>query len=71
MTGLQTAFYIVGLVFMGINLILIIALLSAVLVIKSKINKVHDAINDRVDRVKDLTTKASLIFRTLKHFAKR
>lgn len=71
MTGLQTAFYIVGLVFMGINLILIIALLSAVLVIKSKINKVHDAINERVDRVKDITTKASLILRTLKHFARR
>jgi len=70
-TGLQTAFYIVGLVFMGINLILIIALLSAVLVIKSKINKVHDAINERVDRVKDITTKASLILRTLKHFARR
>jgi len=70
-TGLQTAFYIVGLVFMGINLILIVALLSAVLVIKAKINRVHEAIDAKVDQAKDLANKAGLVFRFLKYFAKR
>ncbi|HET6925115.1 MAG TPA: hypothetical protein VFH39_04755 [Candidatus Saccharimonadales bacterium] len=71
MTGLQTAFYIVALVFMGINLLLIIALLSAVLVIKAKVNKLHDAVDEKVSQVKDIGAKAGLVFRTVKHFAKR
>jgi hypothetical protein len=67
---LQTAFYIVGIVYMGLMLILFIALLIAVLVIKSKIDKVHDTITTRINQAKSIGLKANILMRTIRHFAK-
>lgn len=67
---LQTAFYIVGLVFMGLMIILIVALLAAVLVIKAKVDKVHDMVNERVDQVKSLGSKVSLGLAFIRRFVK-
>ena len=68
---LQTTFYIVGLVFMGIMLILIFAILAAVLVIKAKINHVHQLIDEKVNAVKDVFDKAATAVRTVQHFVKK
>jgi hypothetical protein len=59
MSGLETSFYIIGIVFMGIMLILIFALLTAVLVIKAKVNKVHDAVVNKVERAKAVADQVS------------
>lgn len=68
---LQTAFYIIGIVFMGLMIILIIALLAAVLVIKAKINKVHEMVDERLNQAKSVATKLSMGLSVLKHFAKK
>jgi len=71
MPGLETAFYIVGLVFMGLMLLLVFAILTAVLVIKSKINHLHNTINEKVNNVKDAAAKVTAILGTVRHFVKR
>ena len=57
MTGLQEAFYIIGIIFMGIMLILIIVLVSAVFVIRAKINKIHDNIERKINSVTSIAEK--------------
>lgn len=63
---LQNAFYVVSLVFMGVLLVLLVALLAVALVIKSKINKLHRAIDQRVGQVKDFGFKTAAIMKALK-----
>jgi cell division protein FtsL len=54
MTGLEEAFYIIAIIFMGVVFILIIALVTAVFVIKAKINKIHDTIEEKVNSLTNL-----------------
>lgn len=68
---LQTAFYIIGIVFMGLMIILILALLAAVMVIKAKINKVHDMVDEKVNKIKSVTNKVTVGLNTLRYFVKR
>lgn len=68
---LQTAFYIVGLVFMSFMMIAMISLLAAVLVIKAKINKLHDNITERVDKVKSIGNKISTGFSMISALIRR
>jgi hypothetical protein len=57
MTGLQEAFYIFAIVFMGIMFILIIALVAAVFVIRSKINHIQRMVEDRINLVTNIAEK--------------
>jgi hypothetical protein len=54
MSGLQEAFYIVGIVFMGIMLVLIFSLVVGVFIIKGKINRIHDNIEDKINSITHL-----------------
>ena len=56
---LQTAFYIISIIYMCLMIILFIVLVSVVLVIKAKIDKVHDMIGYRANQVKTFTNKVS------------
>jgi hypothetical protein len=67
---LQTAFYIMSIVFMSVMLILIAVLVAAVLVIKAKVNKVHDTIEAKVNQAKALTSKFSIALNTIKFFVR-
>ena len=68
---LQTTFYIIGIIFMVVMLLLIIGIFAAVLVIKAKINHVHQTITDKVNAVKGVTDKGASLFRVASHFVKR
>lgn len=57
MTGLEQTFYIMGIVFMSAMFILMIAMVAAVFVIRAKINKIHDAIEDKLDIAMTLAEK--------------
>lgn len=61
MTGLQEAFYIIGIVFMGLMLIFIIALVIAVLRIRAKINKIHDQIEAKLDTATMIAEKGGAL----------
>lgn len=57
MSGLQEAFYIISIVFMGVMFVIIIALVVAVFIIKSKINHIQRTIENRVDMVTHLAER--------------
>lgn len=71
MTSLETAFYIVALIYMALMFALFIALLVAVLVIKKKINNVHDMVEQKVNQVMAVADKASVAVKTVKNFVKK
>lgn len=45
---LQTAFYVVGLIYMGLMLVLFLILVVAVLVIRAKVNAIHRYIEEKL-----------------------
>jgi cell division protein FtsL len=55
MNGLEQTFYIMAIVFMSLMFVVLVILLAAVLVIRAKINKIHDAIESKIDLVTSLT----------------
>jgi cell division protein FtsL len=61
MTGLQEAFYIIAIIFMGVMFILIIALVAAVFVIRSKVNRIQRTIEDKVHMVTTVAEKGGEI----------
>lgn len=61
MSGLQEAFYIISIVFMGVMFVLIIALVIAVFVIRSKVNKIQRTIEDKVHTVTTIAEKGGEI----------
>lgn len=69
MTDLQTAYYITGLVFMGVIFLLLIGLLAAVLVIRAKINAIHDRIEEKVEQVAGVAEKGAAVIGTIKKVA--
>lgn len=71
MTGLETAFYIAALIYMGLMLVLFIALLAAVVVIKKKVNALHHIVDEKVSRVKAATDKVAVAMAVVKHFVKK
>lgn len=61
MSGLEQAFYIMAIIFMSVMFIIMIALVAAVFVIKSKINKLHDKIEAKLDIISRLAEKGGEI----------
>ncbi|HET7528929.1 MAG TPA: hypothetical protein VFJ84_01720 [Candidatus Saccharimonadales bacterium] len=61
MPGLQEAFYIVAIVFMGVIFVMLIALVTAVFVIRSKVNKIQQAIESKINTVTNIAEKGGEI----------
>ena len=59
---LQSSFYIIGIIFMIIMFILIVGILTAVLVIKNKINHMQIVISQKVDKMRNITDKGATFF---------
>jgi cell division protein FtsL len=57
MSGLEQAFYIMGIVFMSIMLLLIIGLVIGVFIIKGKVNRIHDNIENKINTVTNIAGK--------------
>ncbi|HET9098380.1 MAG TPA: hypothetical protein VFN51_02070 [Candidatus Saccharimonadales bacterium] len=61
MSGLQEAFYIIGIVFMSLIFILFIILVSAVLVIRNKISSLHNEIEHKINQLTTIAEKGGEI----------
>ena len=68
---LQHWFYVLGIVFMIVNLLIIVGIFMAILVIKAKIDHMHQIIEEKINKVKDITDRGATILRTAKHFMGR
>lgn len=60
---LETAFYIIGIIFMSVMLILVVALVVTVFVIRSKIVAIHDKIDEKLQFFTNLTTVGKKIMK--------
>lgn len=69
MTGLQEAFYIVGLVYMGISLLLILGVVVAVFVIRAKIVSLEKMVKEKIDVVTSMSSKAVELVGKVSKFA--
>ena len=61
MTGLETAFYVMAIIFMSLTFIIIIALVAVVLVIRSKVNKIHDNIEEKINTITNIAEKGGAL----------
>jgi hypothetical protein len=57
MDGLQQTYYILGIIFMSVMLILVVLLLISVVIIRNKINKIHDNIEEKINSVTNIAEK--------------
>lgn len=74
MTGLETTFYIVGIVFMGLMLLLTLVVGIAVLVIRNKVIAIHRQIEERLASVNEWVEKGEAVVGAIKkvsHKAKK
>jgi ABC-type bacteriocin/lantibiotic exporter with double-glycine peptidase domain len=53
MSDLQTAFYIIGIIYMSIMFLIMVTLLIVALMIRAKINHMQRMINKRINAVRD------------------
>ena len=63
---LETTFYIVGIIYMGLMIIILIALLAAVLVIRAKVNAIHRHVEERLGAALQLFEDGSKIVHKVK-----
>jgi hypothetical protein len=61
MPALEQAFYIIAIIFMGVNFVILIALVVAVFVIRNKVNKIQHAIEDKLNTVTTIAEKGGEI----------
>ena len=66
MADLQSAFYIVGIVYMGLMLVITLVALTAVLVIRSKINAIHHHLEAKLATAADWAHKGEAVVGALK-----
>lgn len=71
MSDLQTAFYIMAIVFMGVMFLILLSILAAVLVIRAKVNAIHDRIEEKVEQVTGLAEKGGAVLGSLKKAASK
>lgn len=57
MPGLETAFYIIGIIFMGLMLVLLIALVAAVFVIRAKVNNIHKMVDEKLNSLSSVVER--------------
>jgi Na+-transporting methylmalonyl-CoA/oxaloacetate decarboxylase gamma subunit len=71
MTDLQTVFYIIGIVFMSLMLLIMIVIGIAVLVIRAKIAAIHKQVEERLAVVSEWTDKGEAVLGAIKKVARK
>lgn len=71
MTGLQEAFYIVGLVYMGISLLLILGVVIGIGVIRKKVVSLENMVKEKLEVVSSMGEAAGDVISTVKKFTHR
>lgn len=68
MSTLETTFYFMGIVYMIIMFIMIGILVYAALVIKSKVDRVHKMVDEKVTQAQDFAGKLTMGLDVIKGF---
>lgn len=65
---LQDTFYIIGIIYIAVSLLLIFSVVVALLVIRKKIVSIEKMIKAKLDLLGSLPTRASKVLETVKKF---
>ncbi|HJP96653.1 MAG TPA: hypothetical protein VJ843_04780 [Candidatus Saccharimonadales bacterium] len=68
---LQNTFYVIGIIYMSLMTIIIIALVIAVFAIKAKINEIHRQIEERLHSVIQMVKMGEAVVDKARDFADR
>jgi len=68
---LQDTFYILGIIYMSVMLLIVIGLLTAVLVIKKKVDSIHQHIEDKLSIFTNIAHTGSTIVDAAKKAVRR
>ena len=71
MTGLQEAFYIIAIVYMGVMFLIILVALAALLVIRHKIVSLEQMVKEKIGTAVALGSKAGDIVESVKKFTRK
>ncbi|MDB5164953.1 MAG: hypothetical protein JWL89_579 [Candidatus Saccharibacteria bacterium] len=71
MSDLQTAFYIIGIIFMSLMLLVGLVGVIALLVIRSKIAAIHKHIDEKLSTVNEWAGKGEAVVNSLKKVTKK
>jgi len=71
MTDLQTTFYIMAIIFMGIMFLILLGILAAVLVIRAKVNAIHARIEEKIEQITGFAEKGTAVIGSLKKAAEK
>ena len=66
MSDLETAFYIIAIVFMTLALILTIGIALALVVIHKKISAIHDKVEDKLHTISEIAHKGTAVLGAIK-----
>lgn len=66
MSGLETAFYIIAIIFMSLALSLTVVIAVALIVIRKKISAIHDQIESKLHLLADITHKGTAVMGAIK-----
>ncbi|MDL2341574.1 MAG: hypothetical protein QFB87_00650 [Patescibacteria group bacterium] len=66
MSDLQTTFYVIGIIYMSLALLLTIAIVFALLVIKKKVTALHDTIEAKLHMLTTIADKGTAVAGALK-----
>ncbi len=69
--GLEHAFYILGIVFMSLILIILLALVAAVFVIRAKVVAIHKSIDEKLSFASDVLNTGSSVVKKVKRAVKK
>ena len=69
--SLQDTFYLVGIIYMSLMIIFVVALLALLLVIKSKIDKIQAAIDQKLKQVQKYKSQLFGLFGVFRSFMRR
>jgi hypothetical protein len=68
---LETTFYVIGIIFMSLMTIIILALVVAVFAIKAKINAIHDRIEEKFHSFIEVAQMGEALVHKAQDFADR
>lgn len=66
MSDLETAFYIIAIVFMSLALVLTAVIAVAIVVIRKKITAIHDNIEDKLRSLTEIAHKGTVVMGAIK-----
>jgi hypothetical protein len=69
MSGLEQSFYIIGIIFMAVSLLLTIGIITAIFVIRNKVVSLEKAVQSKINAAANIPSKVAEIVGAVKDVA--